>query len=400
MYQPLVVFTALLTLLLSHLEAHSQSFVDQTYKVTSFKDVQFATAIGFDGRTDTLRMNIVVPTNDNAVKRPLVMWIHGGGFIQGNRTDFQALAESWARRGYTAVTISYRLGIHGGLFDPPFAYDEAELIRACFRGIQDIRTGLRFLAKNASQYGIDTSRIVIGGASAGSIVALHAAYIDPLDKLPTAIGKISDVTRINGTFTRPDLGSYEGTQHTEVQTPSVDVVLNIFGALLDLSYLDNAPFIPLFSYHQTDDPIVACGVNRPYHSVPPVSANYPLMSGTCTIVQDLVKRGIPTPSYETTIYQGAAHEVHDPIGIDKAAAVFAAKYISTPTSIQETTNASLGADTRWTLYTLHGQTVARDLTPAEVRALPDGVYAAWSDASYRTLLVRSGVVHVASRPAP
>lgn len=378
---------------LSAVIVNAQPYVDQVHKIKSFKDLQYATAVRFDGRTDTLRMNIVVPTNDNAAMRPLVLWIHGGGFIQGNRADFQALAESWARRGYTAVTISYRLGIHGGLFDPPFAFDEAELIRACFRGIQDVRTGLRFLVKNASQYGIDTSRIVIGGASAGSIVALHAAYIDPLDKLPAAIGKISDVGRINATFERPDMGSYEGAQHTDVPTPSVDVVLNIFGALLDLSYLDNALFIPLFSYHQTDDPVVACGVNRPYHSVPLVSANYPLMSGTCTIVQELAKRGMPTSSYETIIHQGAAHEVHDPVGVDRAAAVFSAKYVSTPTSIAEDVRTPFNTEARWTLYSLHGETVASDVRADEVRTLPDGVYGALSNNKRSTLLVRSGVVY-------
>ncbi len=382
-------------LIATAMSVHTQPLVDQVHTIKSFKNVEYTTAIRFDGKADTLRMNIVVPTNDNATKRPLVMWIHGGGFIQGNRADFQALAESWARRGYTAVTISYRLGIHGGLFDPPFAFDEAELIRACFRGIQDIRTGLRFLVKNAGQYGIDTSRIVIGGASAGSIVALHAAYIDPLDKLPAAIGKIGDVTRINGTFARPDMGSYEGTQHTDVPTPSVDVVLNIFGALLDLSYLDNAPFIPLFSYHQTDDPVVACGVNRPYHSVPLVSANYPFMSGTCTIVQDLAKRGMPTSSYETTIYQGAAHEVHDPVGVDKAAAVFAAKYVATPTGVSQDANTAVNADIRWTLYTLHGVTVASDVTSDEVRMLPDGVYAARAGSNRTMILVQAGTVYKA-----
>jgi acetyl esterase/lipase len=381
-------------LIATAMSVHTQPLVDQVHTIKSFKNVEYTTAIRFDGKADTLSMNIVVPTNDNATKRPLVMWIHGGGFIQGNRSDFQALAESWARRGYTAVTISYRLGIHGGLFDPPFAFDEAELIRACFRGIQDIRTGLRFLVKNASQYGIDTSRIVIGGASAGSIVALHAAYIDPLDKLPAAIGKISDVGRINGTFERPDMGSYEGTQHIDVPTPSVDVVLNIFGALLDLSYLDNAPFIPLFSYHQTDDPVVACGVNRPYHSVPLVSANYPFMSGTCTIVQDLAKRGMPTSSYETIIHQGAAHEVHDPLGVDKAAAIFAAKYVSTPTSIAEDVRTPFNVDARWTLYSLHGETVASNVTAEEVRGLPDGVYGALSNNRCTTLILRSGIVYM------
>ena len=95
------------------------------------------------------------------------------------------------------------------------------------------------------------------------------------------------------------------------------------------------------------------------------------------------------------IHQGAAHDIHDPAGIDKAAAVFAAKYVSTPTSVSEDDSTPINADMRWTLFTLHGETVARDLTPAEIRALPDGVYAAWSDGSYRKLLVRSGVVYTA-----
>ncbi|MFN5876945.1 MAG: hypothetical protein ACK45E_11785, partial [Ignavibacteria bacterium] len=162
----------------------------------------------------------------------------------------------------------------------------------------------------------------------------------------------------------------------------------------DLSYLDNAPFIPLFSYHQTDDPVVACGVNRPYHSVPLVSANYPLMSGTCTIVQDLTKRGMPTSSYETIIHQGAAHEVHDPLGVDKAAAVFAAKYVSTPTSIAEDVRTPFNTEARWTLYSLHGETVASDVTADEVRTLPDGVYGALSNNKRSTLLVRSGNVYI------
>jgi acetyl esterase/lipase len=371
--QALSVFAVMITALCS---AFGQPFVDAIYKVKSTNDVVYGTAPRHNGASDTLRMNIVVPTNDNAVKRPLIVWIHGGGFIQGSRSDFQSLAEIWAKRGYTAVTISYRLGIHGGVFDPPFAYDEAELVRACFRGIQDVRTGLRFLAKNAQQYGIDTSRIVIGGASAGSIIALHAAYIDQQDMLPEAIGEISDVTRAGGTFKRPDMGSYDGVLYPDVTTPTVDVVLNIFGALLNRSYLDNSAFVPLFSYHQTEDPVVACGVDRPYHTIPLVSANYPRMIGTCAIVEELEKRGTPMSQYEAIIHQGAAHEVHDPAGIDKAAAVFAAKYISIPTSVAESDEVAFDPGSRWTLHSLNGEVVACNVTASEITTLPDGVYAA------------------------
>lgn len=368
----------------------SQPLVEPVYTVRSVKDVFYGTAKRFDGGTDSLRMNIFVPTNDNASRRPLVVWIHGGGFIQGSRADFNALAETWAKRGYTAVTISYRLGIHGNIFDPPFAFDEAELIRACFRGVQDVRGGLRFLAKNASAYGIDTSRVVIGGASAGSIIALHAALFDQQDALPAATGSISDVVRLNGTFKRPSLGSPEGDLHTDVPTPGIDVVLNIFGALLDVKYLDGAPFVPMYSYHQTDDPVVACGVNRAYHAVGLISTSYPYLSGTCAIEEELKRRSVPASERETFIYQGAAHDVHDPAGVDRAAAIFTAKRVSSPTSVQDDELSSLRINGRWTLIGLDGREIAREIEFRADAPLADGLYLAVRDGDRRLIMLRDG----------
>lgn len=381
---------AALFLLLLNTTTFAQSLVEPVYKVRTVKDVFYGTAKRFDGGTDSLRMNIFVPTNDNATSRPLVMWIHGGGFIQGNRADFNTLAETWAKRGYTAVTISYRLGIHGNLFDPPFAYDAAELIRACFRGVQDVRGGLRFLAKNASTYGIDTSRVIIGGASAGSIIALHATFFDSADQLPQAVGSIADAVRLNGTFKRPALGSPDGDLHADVPTPGIDVVLNIFGALLDVKYLAGAPFVPMYSYHQTNDPVVACGVNRAYHAVGLVSDNYPYLSGTCAIEEELKRRGVPSTERETYLYQGAAHDVHDPAGVDRAAAVFASKRMSAPTSVADDLEQSTGFDGRWTLVGLDGREIARDVELGSYTAIADGVYLALREGARRLVLLSGG----------
>lgn len=373
--------------------AIAQSFVEPAFKVRATKDVFYGTAVRFDGGTDSLRMNIFVPTNDNAIKRPLVVWIHGGGFIQGNRADFNSLAETWAKRGYTAVTISYRLGIHGSLLDPPFAYDEAEAIRACYRGIQDVRGGLRYLVKNAGVYGIDTSRCIIGGASAGSIIALHSAYFDAQDQIPPAAGKISDAVRLIGTFPRPALGSPDGDLHTDVSTPSIKVVLNIFGALFDLKYLSGAPFIPLFSYHQTDDPVVPCGVNRAYHGLSLFSANYPYVSGTCAIEQELTKLGVAASDHVVIFYQGAAHEVHDPNGVDRAAAVFAAPRMAATTSVDDD-ETMLTFGEGWTLYGIDGRVVLRDADVSQIGLLADGIYIANSTTDRRLLVVTNGRVAV------
>lgn len=377
----------------SQMIAVAQSFVEPEFKVRAIKDVFYGTAVRFDGGTDSLRMNIFVPTNDNATKRPLVVWIHGGGFFQGSRADFNTLAETWAKRGYTAVTISYRLGIHGSLLDPPFAYDEAEAIRACYRGIQDVRGGLRYLVKNAGAYGIDTSRCIIGGASAGSIIALHTAYFDAQDQIPPAAGKISNAVRLVGTFPRPALGSPDGDLHMDVRTPSIKVVLNIFGALFDLKYLAGAQFIPLFSYHQTDDPVVPCAVNRAYHGLSIFSANYPYVSGTCAIEQELAKMGVAASDYGVIIHQGTAHEVHDPNGVDRAAAVFAAPRMVATTSVDdEETMLTLGEG--WTLYGIDGRVAMHDADVAQMSRLADGIYVASSMTDRRMLIVSNGRVAV------
>lgn len=374
MHRPLQFLVALVFIVGSS-RASAQSLVEPVYATRAIKDVFFGTAKRFDGGIDTLKMNIFVPTNDNSTKRPLVVWVHGGGFIQGSRNDFNALAETWAKRGYTAVTISYRLGIVGSLLDPPFAYDEAEAIRACYRGIQDVRGGLRFLVKNAAAYGIDTGRCVIGGASAGSIIALHAAYFDAQDPIPASAGAISDAVRLTGTYPRPALGAPDGDLHLDVPTPSVKVVLNIFGALFDVAYLGGAPFIPLFSYHQIDDPVVPCGTNRAYHAIGIVSSNYPYVNGTCTIKQELEKRGVPANLHEAILHPGAAHEVHDPNGVDRAAAVFAAAWMLATTDVDDDSAIELTGGL-WNLVTIDGRSAGCDVDLSTHVALPDGIYAA------------------------
>lgn len=380
-------------LLMHAIRLHAQPFVDQTFKVRSVNDVFYGVAPRYDVGVDSLKMNIYMPTNDNATKRPLVVWIHGGGFFQGNRADFNSLAESWAKRGFTAVTISYRLGIHGSLLDPPFAYDEAEAVRACYRGIQDVRSGLRYLAKNAAVYGIDTSRCIIGGASAGSIIALHTAYFDMQDPIPAAVGRISDVVRLAGTFPRPALGSPDGELHLDVRTPSIKVVLNIFGALFDLRYLAGAPFVPLFSYHQINDPVVPCAVNRAYHGLSIFSANYPYVSGTCAIEQELKKMGVPDSDHGVIFYQGAAHEVHDPSGVDRAAAVFVASRVAGTTEVdEEETIPTFGEG--WVLYGIDGRLAAHYADIAQIGRLADGVYIAIRSTQRRVLLVHNGRVAV------
>lgn len=86
---------------------------------------------------------------------PAIVFVHGGGWRIGTRAEFAPMAIRMARRGYAAVTVSYRLS-------PEAAYPAA---------ILDIKAALRFVRAHAADYGIDPGRIAIAGGSAGGQIA-------------------------------------------------------------------------------------------------------------------------------------------------------------------------------------------------------------------------------------
>jgi acetyl esterase/lipase len=88
---------------------------------------------------------------------PLLVWIHGGGWRAGNRSDVSAL--QLVEHGFALASVSYRLS--------PVAPFPAQ--------IHDIKGAIRFLRKHAAQYGYDAERIGILGVSAGAHLAALAA---------------------------------------------------------------------------------------------------------------------------------------------------------------------------------------------------------------------------------
>ncbi|MEP6507951.1 MAG: alpha/beta hydrolase [Gemmatimonadales bacterium] len=91
---------------------------------------------------------------------PVIIAIHGGSWRGGNRADLPALNYYLASRGYVVATPSYR-------FAPEFPFPAAS---------KDIDAAISFLKANAKQLGIDPTRIVLLGRSAGGQLALLAGY--------------------------------------------------------------------------------------------------------------------------------------------------------------------------------------------------------------------------------
>ncbi len=389
----MLILILALVALASVTPASGQAYVSRQYAVASERDIPYTVAPAFNGRMDTLKLNVWYPTDDDATRRPLIVWVHGGGFTAGNRAEMNAVCERWASRGYVAATISYRLGFYGPWpFDPPFAYDTAEVVRACYRGLQDLRSALSYLADNASRYKLDTSRTILGGASAGAIIALHGAFNDSTDVRPIALGQLPPVTRALEQFPRPDLGSLQGWGSTGPPLPRIRAIVNIFGGLLDMRSLNGAAFVPTYSYHQTGDPVVACGSAKGLWGLPfDVSANYPKIHGSCSLTDEFTRRGVDPRYYQTWIYNGNEHAIHDEKNVDSLAAVFCAGQIQGTVGVDETSSI-LDESGYHTIFDLRGSVLAFTAGPLSDVRLPDGVYVSVTDHNAVVFRIVNGVV--------
>ena len=141
-------------------------------------NVTYGSAVNNSGQTVTLLLDIYEPTGDSITARPAIVWVHGGGFSGGSKTSPEIVDEAttFARKGYFNVSISYRL-------EPGGCPGSACLI-AIREAREDAQAAVRFLRTNAATYGIDDTRIAIGGSSAGAITALNVGFFTSED--PTA----------------------------------------------------------------------------------------------------------------------------------------------------------------------------------------------------------------------
>ncbi|MFM7643890.1 MAG: T9SS type A sorting domain-containing protein [Sphingomonadales bacterium] len=189
--------------------------------------------------TTVLKLDFYEPTNDTLTARPLIIWVHGGSFIGGSKTDpdVKKLSENFAKKGYVCASIDYRLGF--------FPFDSTNAVKAVVRAVQDLKGAIRYFYKDAqttNQFKIDTNHIFIGGSSAGAITALHVAYLND----PCELSDYMSVSALNS------LGGLEGNSGNPGYSTKVHAVINGCGALARYNWLE-AGDVPLCSVHGTND---------------------------------------------------------------------------------------------------------------------------------------------------
>ncbi|MEX1003582.1 MAG: T9SS type A sorting domain-containing protein [Crocinitomicaceae bacterium] len=214
-------------------------YATDLFTVTVTSDINYGQNDDFTGSNTMLDMDIYEPTGDTETARPLIIWAHGGSFIGGTKTeaDVVELSNRFAQKGFVCASIDYRTGM--------WPIDSVNAIKALLRAVQDMKASTRFFyqdAVGANTYKIDTTRIYIGGSSAGALTALHYAYLDK----ECEIEEFMSLSDLNA------LGGLEGASGNPGYSTEVAGVINLCGALARYGWIENGD-VPFVSLHGDED---------------------------------------------------------------------------------------------------------------------------------------------------
>ena len=242
-----------------------------------FPKVKKETCIYDATKEEKLALDIYTPIGDILPVRPALIWMHGGGFSSGQRDDLLEVKfmELLASRGYVAISISYELRRKGMRFDCDTP--QIEKLQIFREASKDLWKAISFIVDHAGQFKIDTTKIIIGGASAGAEAVLHAIYMkdwvyDTTDEIPTfnPIG-----------------------------------VFACGGAMIDANYITRHNSIGAVLFHGIEDDKVPYETAS-HHYCKPNKSGYLILDGARPIANRLKDAG---NNYLLYSFEGAGHEI-------------------------------------------------------------------------------------------
>lgn len=280
MKYPLFLFFVLASMILWAQERYIDDLFEVKDPVTEVYAIK-------DG--EELKLDIYSPLNDSLQARPLILFMHGGGFSGGSRSHESLInfARAAARKGYVTVQLSYRLTRKGKSFGCEF---EAEGKMETFRNAaEDFMDAVQFMLKNKSVFKIDPSKVIVGGSSAGAEAVLNAVY--------------------NERLMFQDLSKYKNVEFAGV--------FSLAGAVVDARYITPENAVPGAFFHGTDDNLVPYG-SAPHHWCDRDKPGYIMLDGSQSIVNRLQEL---QSSYLFYSFQGGKHE-HSGVPFDRLPEVF------------------------------------------------------------------------------
>ena len=118
---------------------------------------------------DCLFLNVWTSANAPSDRRPVMLWIYGGGFTGGAGSEQRYDGERLAAKGAVVVTINYRLGAFGFFAHPELAKESGRNAAGNY-GMMDAIAALQWVKRNIAAFGGDPNNVTVFGESAGAIM--------------------------------------------------------------------------------------------------------------------------------------------------------------------------------------------------------------------------------------
>jgi acetyl esterase/lipase len=201
-------------------------------------DIQYATSAA----GEPLRLDLYKPDNNTAGPAPLIVWVHGGAWENGNKTAMPL--EPIIERGFAVASLDF-----------------SPASKAPFPGqVHEIKAAIRFLRAEARQYGYDASRIAIAGASSGAHLAAVVGTSNGHGELEGALGDHDN----ESSSVHAIVSYFAATNLTTILTQSTPFGFNIrepaLKRLLGAAPKDAEPLArlasPVFQVDRSDPPLL------------------------------------------------------------------------------------------------------------------------------------------------
>ncbi len=149
---------------------------------------------------DCLYLNVWTGAKEASEKRPVLVWIYGGGFVSGGTNVPIYDGEALAKKGVILVSINYRVGILGFFAHPELTKESPNHTSGNY-GLMDQLAALKWVKKNIAAFGGDPANVTIAGQSAGSF------GVNYLVASPLAKGLFKGAIAESGAHMLPGAGS-------------------------------------------------------------------------------------------------------------------------------------------------------------------------------------------------
>jgi para-nitrobenzyl esterase len=131
---------------------------------------------------DCLTLNIWAPAQAPQGGLAVMVWVYGGGFVEGSASWPLYDGEAFARKGVVLVSLNYRTGVFGFLAHRALAAESPQHTAGNY-GVLDVIEALRWIKLNIGAFGGDPNRVTVFGESAGASM-LDMVLVSPLSDGP------------------------------------------------------------------------------------------------------------------------------------------------------------------------------------------------------------------------